>query len=336
MRRPVVPARAAVVLLTLVLVTLVGCGGDPGVRTTGEPRRIPVELPADGSTPIVQIGDWLPLITADGHVYTDGARATRSGVRRAMAPLPPSPQPVDVALLTPDGLAAVVAEAHELGLLAAPPDYGDPQVTDSGSLTVTLTTADGSFVHRADAPDERTGVRGEDAARDRLQRFTRFLDDLGDELGDDLGPREPYVPTRWIVDTDPLAQASAADEWPFPDGPVDGCAAFPLDDGADAVTGVYHRLIRLPDASESPSRLPDAALIRASADRIHAGASPSTNPGRPASVSIRPPRPPGKFLTITRMMTRVSWSLPSGWTGSSAAGRRAGLPAPPMPIIGRR
>lgn len=239
MRRRPAALAAAVISLLAPVAALAGCGADPGVRTTDGPRRLPVELPADGSTPIVQVGDWLPLITADGHVYTDGAPATRSSLRSAVAPLPPSPQPVDVAELTADGLAAVVAKAHELGLLSTPPDYGDPHITDVGSLTLTLTTAERTFVHHAYAPDERTGIRAEDAARDRLQEFTRFLDDLAAELGDDLGDAVPYVPAQWVVDTHPLADATAAEDWPFAAAPTDGCATFPLEGGVDTATGVY-------------------------------------------------------------------------------------------------
>src|SRR4051794_30501379 len=67
MRRRIVVTLAS----ALAAVVLAGCGIGSGVRTISRPGPLPVLLPLDGSTAIIRVGDWLPMISADGHVYTD-------------------------------------------------------------------------------------------------------------------------------------------------------------------------------------------------------------------------------------------------------------------------
>ena len=124
-------------------------------------------------------------------------------------------------------------------LLQAPPDYGNPGISDQGYLVVTLTTAAGTFEHRVYAPGEPTQDPAADAARDRLDEFVSFLASLSSELGDDLGPWTPYVPEQWLVDTAPYVESSGSQPWPFDTEPVDGCATFPSDPDVDTASGVY-------------------------------------------------------------------------------------------------
>lgn len=231
--------RSAVVVALLVACIVSSCGDSTGVWS-GPSGPPPIELPADPNQPVVQIDEWLPVITADGHVYTDAREPTDSASASFQVPLPPAPQPVAVAQLTATGLQEVMLEAQRLGLIGAPPDYGDPKITDQGSLKVTVTTAHGPFVHSVYAPGERTGVRRQDAAREALNSFVAFIDGLPGRLDGELSDAEPYVPSRWLVELEPKYQRMAAPPpWPFAQPPVKGCATFPLDRDVDTATGVY-------------------------------------------------------------------------------------------------
>jgi hypothetical protein len=147
-------------------------------------------------------------------------------------------------------VAAVLAEADELGLLQTPPDYGEPGITDQGYLRVTLATADGTFEHSVYAPGEETGDAAADAARARLDDFVRFVNTLQMQLGDEIGAPEPYVPEQWIVDTTPYVDRADVTAWPFDGDPVDGCVALPSDAGSDTASGVYSVTVPGEDTDE--------------------------------------------------------------------------------------
>ena len=234
--------RSSPILVCLALAAaLTACGSQrPVVAGPSEPSR--VELPADPDTPVVRIGRLLPVITADGRVFTDAPSG--ADLRSFVAPAPPAPQPVAIAQMTPAGVQAVLLEARRLGLLAPPPDYGDPRITDSATATITLTTADGTYEHAVYAPSRRTGERAADAARDRFDEFGRFVADRLRTSDADLGASTPYVPTQWIVELDPYYDVIGGPApWPYDDPPAQGCRTFPLDGDIDTATGVYSTTI---------------------------------------------------------------------------------------------
>lgn len=240
--------RAAVIAVALLAVGAAACGGDDDTTSTTPPTTIESPStttepdgpdvpapPADPDAALLTIDAGVPAITADGRVF----QRVDEPQGFAALPLNPVTGALTVAQLTPDGLTAVLAEADELGLLQAPPDYGDPGITDQGYLTVTLTTADGTFEHSVYAPGEESGDRDADAARDRLDEFVDFVYSLQMQLGDDIGKPEPYVPEQWVIDTSPYVEQDDVRAWPFAVDPVDGCVALPAEGGTDTASGVY-------------------------------------------------------------------------------------------------
>lgn len=228
----------------ILLVVAAACGGDDGTIIDYDPAPTTTpagDLPAldddpDAAFVVIDV-EGVPAITADGRVFDRAPRP--QGFAAAAAPLNDPVGTLVTAQLTPDGLRAVVAKAAALELLQTPPDYGEPGITDMGSLDVTLTTADGVYEHHVYAPNESTGDRSEDAARARLAEFVIYVRSLSIELGDDIGPWTPYVPDRWVVDTSPYVGVSDTEPWPFDTEPVDGCVAFPSDPDADTASGLY-------------------------------------------------------------------------------------------------
>lgn len=226
------------------LLPLAACGASAGV-TSGPSGPDTIGLPADGSALIVQVGGWLPAITADGRVFTDAVREPPvAGLRSSMVPAPPAPQPVAVAQMTADGVQQMLREARRLGLLAPPPVYGDPNITDVGTATLTLATAGGTFVHSVYAPGARTGVSSQDAARDRFEEFGRYIMERVAGVDAELGEARPYVPARWTVKVDRVHDGTdRALPWPFADAPEEGCRRFAIAGARDTVTGVYSAVI---------------------------------------------------------------------------------------------
>lgn len=241
---------AAIALLATV--GAVACGSDDGGSGTDVPRTTEAPdttggpppsgvrgdlpaLPDDPDAAFLTIDGGVPAITADGRLFE---RTPEPQGIRAL-PLGEPTGALTVSRLTSDGLAEVVAKANELGLLQAPPDYGDPGITDQSLLTVVLTTADGRYEHSVYAPEHDSGDRDADAARDRLDEFVRFVNSLHMQLADEIGAAEPYVPEQWVVDTSPWVESRDVQPWTFDGDPVDGCATFPSDADVDSVSGLY-------------------------------------------------------------------------------------------------
>lgn len=232
-------------LLPLLAVGATACGNDdedccaPGPTSAHVERGALPEL-AQGAAAFVEIGSrGIPAITADGRVFVQAAAPAPSGFAApAMAPYVPVVGALQVAQLTDDGLERVLFEAASRRLLSEPPDYGDPGITDQGSLTVRLSTANATYTHSVYAPGERVDDATQQAARHRLDGFVDFVHDLGEHVGDELGPWEPYVPEQWVVELHPYVDTGDAEPWPFPAPPSDGCQAFAVD-GADTASGVY-------------------------------------------------------------------------------------------------
>ena len=235
-----------ILLLPLVVVGLTACGDDAedccsGTSTT--PPDVEVDtLPelADGEAAFVEIGSrGIPAITADGRVFVQATEPAQSGFAApAMAPYVPVVGAVQVAQLSAEGLERVVFEAASRRLLGEAPDYGDPMITDMGSLTVRLSTASATYIHSVYAPGERVDNAAQQAARDRLDGFVDFVDDLREHVGDGLGPWAPYVPEQWMVALHPDVVAGDAEPWPFDIAPADGCQAFEVA-RTDTASGVY-------------------------------------------------------------------------------------------------
>lgn len=236
--------RAPLILLVSLAAAAAACGGDDSTSSTvpppdtaadtGPTTTLPsVDLPSDPDAAVVTIDEaGIPAVTADGRVF---ARAEAEGA----LPLNDPTGALVTAQLTPAGLAQLMAKADELELLQTPPDYGDPGITDSGYLTVVLTTAEGTFEHSVYAPGEETGDADADAARERLDDFVDFINSLQTQLGDELGPWTPYIPEQWVVDPDAYVSSEGADPWPFDVDPAPGCTTFPLGGDSDTVSGVY-------------------------------------------------------------------------------------------------
>jgi hypothetical protein len=246
---------ALALLAPLVLFGVAACGGDDAGSVTPTTRVSQTSVVTPATQPVAPTaGDAAFLTTDDGRVpaiTADGRVFVRAPGAQGFAALPVS-QPVGAlvtAQLTEQGLADVKARAESLGLLRPPPDYGDPGITDQGYFTLTLTTEAGTFVHHVYAPGETTGDADADAARDRLADFADFIDSLPAELGDGIGPWQPYVPQQWLVDTDAYVATSAARQWAFDEPPVDGCVAFDSDGDGDSVSGVYTYMA--PDADRA-------------------------------------------------------------------------------------
>jgi hypothetical protein len=243
-------------LAVSIAVSLAACGSD---ETTSPTETSPPEEstpPVDSALPtgvsystdpdvaVVRVGDpeFLPTIVigGDGWAYTPSeldAGPEGLSAAPAAAPAPPEPTPMERRQLTPAGLMIVLARADDLGLLAVPDEYADPQVTDVGSTFVSFTVGTGSFEHEAYA----LGLVDETGNRENLADFVGDMDDLESLVGsENIGPAEPYVPARWIV----ASQGSFATEgfevtWPATVAVEDGCVELPTEEFAEGVAGTY-------------------------------------------------------------------------------------------------
>jgi hypothetical protein len=240
--------RATLTVACLIAFGATACGGDgSGGTTTNAPTTTEAPTNPLGQTPpsdpdaalLTFDDESIPAITADGRVFKRSDGPQGFGPVAAALPVAPVVGPLVTAQLTPDGLAAVLAEADRLGLLQAPPDYGQPGITDQGYLTVTLTTSSGTYEHSLYAPGEETGDDDADDARARLDEFIDYVHSLQMHLGDELSDWQPYVPEQWVVDTSPYVESGSARRWAFDTEAVDGCATFPTSGGVDSVSGVY-------------------------------------------------------------------------------------------------
>jgi len=217
------------------------CGGS---KSSAPTSTEPVVLP-DVATLVVIDVDGQILVTAGGLVYrTTGIPDGAGGWRApgAAPPAPPPPAALEVAELSPAGLAQVLGRLAELGLASEPPDYGDVGITDQDTFEMTITTSAGTFFHSVYARGEETGDGAADDSRQRLEDFVGFLGNLESELGDDMGGFAPFVPEQWSITADDFSRASGI-PWPFSEPAVVGCTSFPEDEIAagrtDGATGLY-------------------------------------------------------------------------------------------------
>jgi len=244
-RRRLVPLGTVVVAAS----ALGACGGDgesafplSTAATTGSTiDDRPIELP--GIEAPFLIVDRSLIVTSRGEVYRRNEEPEGFVGSGYMAPTPVAPTGWEVAQLTDAGLDDMIAIADEHGFLDPPPDYA-LFVTDSNPFWISVTLASAGYEHEIyDPEDLDVGDDEADAARRRARDFVEAMANLPDRLGADLGPFEPYLPAAWFVHAQPHADDGGVADWPFTDGPVEGCTSFPGDEptaeGVDGATGRY-------------------------------------------------------------------------------------------------
>lgn len=169
-------------LAALVALALAACGGtvpaaeDPGsgetereappyatgehdvlVDITEGPGFTPVELAVDRRPTFRLYGDGTVFVTPEGTRWTGGFPV------------------LDTYRLNEAGIEAVLTAAERAGLLAPPPDYGQPAVTDLGTTTVTIDLAGVRFEHAAYALGFEDGVGLEAEQRDAREQLSGFV-----------------------------------------------------------------------------------------------------------------------------------------------------------------
>jgi hypothetical protein len=207
----------------IVSALVAGCTAGSGAGPTAEPSSPDGSPPAGGLylrawqtqalAPQYTFA-WPPLATIANGTYVDGQVAVP-----AIYPGPlwvgPSAQTI-----TQKGIDAIVAEARRQGLLGDRTDF-----TDSPALGSTLghldLAVDGKVYSLTGDPSLLTRCRcipdpGTPAA---FAAFWQRLTDLAGWLPDELGPSEPYEPSRIAVLTVPPSEPAAgitANEVPWP------------------------------------------------------------------------------------------------------------------------
>lgn len=157
----------------------------PGVQTPGaEP---PAEPPAEPGAPVLQIdvsGGFVPVgwdfsVVPQLTIYSDG-RAIVHGPQILIYPGPALP---NLQVSTAD-VDALITAARDAGLLAEPPDYGQPPIADVPTTFVTLRVDGQVYRHAAYAldpgpvPDEFGLTDEQVAARTALAEFVADANDL--------------------------------------------------------------------------------------------------------------------------------------------------------------
>ena len=240
-------------------------------------------FPTDPDVAIVRIGfdQSYPtlVIGGDGWAYSAAEHETersspepgggpvgfRSNVtgQPEMAPAPPEPLPMERQRLSPRGLQIVVELADDLGLLAPPDVYEDPQITDVGSTFVRLINDEGTFEHTAHA----LGYDDETGNRQKLLDFVEAMENLELLVGaDNIGPVEPYVPIDYrVAIVGSFATEGLAVSWPHGLSVEEGCVQLPIERFPDGAAGSFiatvdgepTRVIVIPavpgDACDEPS-----------------------------------------------------------------------------------
>jgi hypothetical protein len=194
---------AGVAAVALAL-TLVGCqslGNAPG----DDPPDDPIPGPADDAVLLqVEVSGGFVMMGYDFSrvpeltIYADG-RAIVQGPQSVLYPSLVLPNLL-VEQLSEADVAALVAAARDAGLLAKPPSYGQPWITDVPTTFVRLTVDGRTYEHAAYAlgffageeaaddvapPAEESGItEAERAARVTLAGFIATANDLVGPTGD--------------------------------------------------------------------------------------------------------------------------------------------------------
>jgi hypothetical protein len=173
-------------------------------------------------------------------VYGDG-RVIVAGPTTLEYPGPALPN-LQEFRLTREGLARVVDDAREAGLLDdPPPDYGEPGVTDQATTTVTV-RVDGRTrrveVYALGFKGRVSGVKPEQ--RERRRRLEQLIDRAGDADAQrpvvEPGSERRYEPTAVAVLVRPSDSTDGdVHAWPLGDLTGTDCLVLSGDDVATAV-----------------------------------------------------------------------------------------------------
>jgi hypothetical protein len=219
-----------IALLAAAALALAGCGESSSGRSVsfGPPAasdEVVVRVVTSGGfAPESRQPAHLPQLSVfgDGRVITEGPTT----LEYPGAALPN----LQEFRLTREGLARIIDEARDLGLLDnPPPDFGDPGITDQATTTVTV-RVDGRSrtveVYALDFSDELTAEQ-----RENREQLTKFIELAGDP--DALPPVvEPGSTRRY----EPVALATLVRPSDSTDGDTH---AWPLGDLAGADCGVH-------------------------------------------------------------------------------------------------
>lgn len=200
--------------------------------------------PTDADHVLIQTG-WVTL-TGDGTIYRyvdprrdvtpndadevgSGSDSSAESAGEAYAVITSSP-PLEMAQISPDGVAALLTEADRLGLLTGDylPRTSDP---DPAVLEIDLgsTRRGHALVHGADHPKAVAAVD-----------FDRLLRDPDTFLGSEIGPWRGYVPHAWtLTEVTGIADGETLD-WPLADSPAHtSCVVLPSASDQDTAAALY-------------------------------------------------------------------------------------------------
>jgi hypothetical protein len=195
--------------------------------------------PTDADTAVLRIaseGGFVPvefvfvnqptlLVSGDGRAFVPGA----------VPAIYPGPlvAPMGVRSISEAGIQTLLGLAQQAGLLAPPPDYAaELNIADAPDTVVTITTADGTWEHRAYALMMGDGPQEATPARQALADFVRAATDLSTTVGEaELGAERLFEPTEYRL------RATATDEGKL--GGLDPAPTFvdwPASTGFDLAT----------------------------------------------------------------------------------------------------
>jgi hypothetical protein len=234
--------------------TVEPAGSDPGTSdpgaSDGSASTVPstepgaIAHPTDAATAVLRIafeGGFVPvefafvnqptlLVSGDGRAFVPGA----------VPAIYPGPlvAPMGVRTISEAGIQTLLRLARDAGLLAPPPDYtAELNIADAPDTVVTITTADGTWEHRAyalmmgDGPGSTDGAEPT-PARQTLADFVRAATDLSATVGDtELGAETIFEPAEYRL------RATATDEGKL--GGLDPAPTFadwPASTGFDLAT----------------------------------------------------------------------------------------------------
>lgn len=212
--------RLAPVAATAAVLALAACGGSStagrGDRPTGPANTVVLRVVTQGGFAAEsRRAAQLPQVS----VFGDG-RVIISGPTTLEFPGPALPN-LQEFRLTSDGLARIIDEARDAGLLDDPaPDYGDAGITDQATTTVTVRVDGRSRRVDVYALSFSDGVTAEQ--RDNRGRLTRLIERAGDPdaVRVDVvpGSTRRYEPTALAVIIRPSDSTEGdARAWPLDD-----------------------------------------------------------------------------------------------------------------------
>ncbi len=235
--------RIMLVPVLVVVATLAACGGsipeppagsspadEPTITYDPDPERAVVDVtqPLGGFVPAEVAIDTRPQF----RLYGDGVVIALPAEHK----LGGFPELVTYTL-SDDGIGWVLGQADAEGLIAPPPDYGQPPVTDVGTVTTTIRANDGEFAHSVYGPgfenEEAAGL--EPAQVEARQALAGFVDavvalptDHPELLVASPTPYDPAAVAVWAFEL-PADADVPSEPWPL---------ATPLADlPADTVSG---------------------------------------------------------------------------------------------------